>query len=403
MSGRRLLALAQRLRALNVGGAAAGPAAALARASSSAAAAGPATPKSRAAAAAFAPLLPHRRLAWTDSKGYTHFGERTPLAVVGFGGGGPGGGGGRGGAGSPHSRIMAGAAALGAGSLGLYWWRCRETVPFTGRRHSVMFVSPEMEASMGRQTFAEIRREAASRNALLPDSHPAARLVARVGGRVAAAAETAGEGPGAGDAGHMRGLAWEYAVVDDPQVVNAMVAPGGKVVVYTGLLRLVGGNADELAAVLAHEASHVLCRHHAERLGRANFAALANVLARWLLGVPVPGAVVALALVLPHSRANEREADAVGVRLAARACFDPAANVRMLKRLAAVEARGQSGGGAGGLALLRTHPLTAERVAAVEALLPAALAEYEARCGGLRAALGDRAWGYAAAAPGPLG
>jgi predicted Zn-dependent protease len=317
------------------------------------------------------------------------------------------------------------AAALGAsvGGLGLYWWHCRETVPFTGRKHSIMFVSPEMERQMGVQTYQHMKSEAAAQGALLPDNHPAARLVARVGGRLAA---VAAEGDGndsrsssssfssssslsssssssksSAAISHMRGLKWEFAVVDSPQV-NAMVAPGGKVIVYTGLLRLVKGNEDELAAVLAHEAAHVLARHHAERMGRANAAAFLNVLARWLLGVPIPGAVVALALVLPHSRANEREADAIGVRLAARACFDPAANVRMLQRLASAE--GGGGGGSGGLALLRTHPITSERVEAVRALLPKAMGEYEARCAVARAVLlEDRAYAAATAAPGPLG
>lgn len=300
------------------------------------------------------------------------------------------------------------AAALGASvaGLGLYWWHCRETVPFTGRKHSIMFVSPEMERQMGIQTFQHMKSEAAAQGALLPDNHPATRLVARVGSRIAA---VAAEGDGEGDSSssssrsaisHMRGLKWEFAVVDSPQV-NAMVAPGGKVIVYTGLLRLVKGNEDELAAVLAHEAAHVLARHHAERMGRANAAAFLNVLARWLLGVPVPGAVVALALVLPHSRANEREADAIGVRLAARSCYDPSANVRMLQRLASAEG---GGGAGGGLALLRTHPITSERVEAVRALLPKAMGEYEARCAVARAVLlEDRAYAAATAAPGPLG
>ena len=147
----------------------------------------------------------------------------------------------------------------------------------------------------------------------------------------------------------------------------------------------------------------MLARHHAERMGRANAAAFLNVVARWLLGVPIPGAVVALALVLPHSRANEREADAIGVRLAARACYDPAANVAMLQRLARAEAGGNGGNG---FAILRTHPVTSERVEAVRALLPQALREYEARCSAARAVLLDQKSGWAVAAtaaPGPLG
>jgi metalloendopeptidase OMA1, mitochondrial len=384
-----------------------------------------ATTTARTAAAAAHPYHPHqpphslliRRAAWTDSKGYTHFGERTALSPLGFGKG--GGGGGRG---SPHAKLMAGATAGIGLAFGLYWLSCRETVPFTGRKHSVLFVSPAMEAQMGRQTFDGIRRQAMAEGALLPDAHPAARLVSRVGQRVAQAVDRSAAEEEEEEAGgsttsksapkaawkHMRGLQWEYAVIDSPQV-NAMVAPGAKVVVYTGLLHLINGNEDELAAVLAHEAAHCVARHHAERMGRANAAWFLNVLARWLLGVPIPGAVVALALVLPHSRANEREADAIGVRLAARACYDPAANVRMLSRLQMVEeGKGGGGGGSGSAAaaLLRTHPMTGERVDAVRALLPSAMKEYHARCAAARAVLfpaEDLATVAAAAAPGPLG
>lgn len=304
----------------------------------------------------------------------------------------------------------------GAASLAAYWWSCRETVPFTGRKHSVLFVSPAMEAQIGRQTFDSMRREAAQQGALLPPEHPAARLVARVGARIAAAVDRCGGNDNADDLAakgawkHMRGLKWEYAVVDSPQI-NAMVAPGGKVIVYTGLLRLLQGDDDALACVLSHEAAHCVARHHAERMGRANAFWFVNVLARWLLGVPVPGAVVALALVLPHSRANEREADAIGVRLAARACFDPTANVRMLQRLQRVEEEGGEGGGGGGAgggvgALLRTHPLTGDRVDAVRALLPKAMIEYDARCAAARSVLfpaENLGRVVAAAAPGPLG
>ncbi len=58
----------------------------------------------------------------------------------------------------------------------------------------------------------------------------------------------------------MQGLQWEFAVIDEPGNVNAFVAPGGKVVFYTGLLRMLK-TKDEVAAVLGHEAAHVVARH----------------------------------------------------------------------------------------------------------------------------------------------
>jgi metalloendopeptidase OMA1, mitochondrial len=73
----------------------------------------------------------------------------------------------------------------------------------------------------------------------------------------------------------IQGLNWEFIVVDDPRNVNAMVAPGGKVVVYTGLLKILKSEK-ELAAVLAHEVAHILARHTAEKLTSMQAAELAR-------------------------------------------------------------------------------------------------------------------------------
>ena len=72
-----------------------------------------------------------------------------------------------------------------------------------------------------------------------------------------------------------------------PTVVNAMVAPGGKVVVYTGLLRLMQSEK-ELAAVLAHEVAHVLARHTAEKVSSMQAATLVRSILYWAFGLPLP-------------------------------------------------------------------------------------------------------------------
>lgn len=100
---------------------------------------------------------------------------------------------------------------------------------------------------------------------------------------------------------------------------------------------------------------------------------------------------------LPRGSASESEADAIGLRLLARSCYDPGANVTMLQRLAAAEAaaaRGAGGGGGGRAggearggrleAMLRTHPLTRDRVDKVKELLPEAYKTYSERCRPLR-------------------
>jgi Zn-dependent protease with chaperone function len=78
-------------------------------------------------------------------------------------------------------------------------------------------------------------------------------------------------------------------------------APGGKVVVFTGLLRLMRSE-DELAAVLAHEAAHVLARHPAERMSTANTLALTAFVFNFIMGIPLSPNLLAVGFFLPHSR-----------------------------------------------------------------------------------------------------
>lgn len=264
-----------------------------------------------------------------------------------------------------------------------YYMSHLEEIPYTHRRHAILFVSQRSERAIGSQTFDMLRREAVENGTLLAPGHPYSQLVAYVGSKIA---QVAGDGGGGGYQEHMKGLTWEFAVVDSPQV-NAMVMPGGKVVVFTGLLRLVR-HEDELAAVLAHEAAHVLARHTAEQLGRVSMLSVVSIVTNLFLGIPVSPNLLLLAFGLPHSRAAESEADAIGIRLLARCCYDPEANVRMLQRLSTLE-RGADAPGGGAPVFLRTHPLTEERVRRVRDLLPEAYKEYQGSCHAVEGAWRD--------------
>lgn len=99
---------------------------------------------------------------------------------------------------------------------------------------------------------------------------------------------------------------------------------------YTGLLELLA-REDELAAVLAHETGHVLARHHAERLSSSNAYMLLQLLGSLLLGITLPDAAFMLGVFLPYSRRAEHEADVLGLRLMARACYDPDGSTTMLQ------------------------------------------------------------------------
>ncbi|WIA21329.1 hypothetical protein OEZ85_000556 [Tetradesmus obliquus] len=296
---------------------------------------------------------------WVDGKGYEHFGSRGPAW------------------GSQTTRLVLGGTAAGGFA---YYWSCRQEVPYTHRHHAIMMVSNKMELHIGEQTFHEVIQQATMTNTLLPQNSHYAHLVRRVGMRIA---QVAADGAGGGYYKHMQHLDWEFAVINSPDV-NAFVAPGGKVVVFTGLLKLVSSE-DELAAVLAHEVGHVLARHHAERISQLNVTGLLNMLVRALLGIQIPGALVVLGMFLPYSRAAEYEADAIGIRLLAKACYDPDANVSMLQKLHAAQ------GGAAEARMpefLSTHPLTTERVQKVKLLLPEAYALHQENCNAVQDIMG---------------
>ena len=199
---------------------------------------------------------------------------------------------------------------------------------------------------------------------LLPPNHPGSLAVRRVGSRIAAIAS---DGAGGGYHAHMQGLKWEFSVINSPEV-NAFVVPGGKVVVYTGLLQLLK-TEDELAAVIAHEAGHVVARHVAERLTQGSVIELLRCIAYWAFGIPIPSGPLTAVFFLPNSRQAETEADVIGLQLAARACYDPAAAAVVFRKLGEEEAKH---GGNAIPKMLRTHPVTSDRIKKINEMLPKA-------------------------------
>lgn len=232
-----------------------------------------------------------------------------------------------------------------------------ETVPLTGRRQ-INLIDAGTEAKLGDQSFADVK----AKHKISHD--PAANaMVERVGRRLAAAS----------------GLqeSWEFVVIDEPEV-NAFALPGGKVAVYRGILP-VAQDDNGLATVLGHEIGHVMAHHAAERISRselieAGTGALAAVLgsspgSQQTLGALL-GAGASVGLELPFSRAQEYEADRIGLSLMARAGYDPRAAIPFWQRMMA-----QAGNGAPP-PLLSDHPSDQNRIARLEQLLPAALADY---------------------------
>jgi beta-barrel assembly-enhancing protease len=175
-------------------------------------------------------------------------------------------------------------------------------------------------------------------------------------------------------------LAGEHAgdirvyVVHTPQF-NAMMAPNGMMQVWTGLL-LRARNEAQLAAVLGHEVGHVVAHHPAERISR-------QMMVETGLGVvggvtpelvDIASSAATLGLVLPFSREQEAEADAIGLQYMARAGYDPRQAVQLWKNFEAL-------GSSGTPEFMSTHPAPGNRIAELEAQMPEAMKLYQASGG----------------------
>lgn len=164
---------------------------------------------------------------------------------------------------------------------------------------------------------------------------------------------------------------WELVVFKD-EAVNAFALPGGKMGVYTGMLK-VANNQDQLASVIGHEVSHVLAQHGNARMSQQmltqlGITATSLVLADQVDSKTQKAAVMALGLgaqygiLLPYSRAHESEADMLGQELMAQAGFDPREAVSLWQKMA-------EKGGAAPPELLSTHPASTTRIRKLDAQL----------------------------------
>ena len=162
---------------------------------------------------------------------------------------------------------------------------------------------------------------------------------------------------------------WQLVLINAP-ILNATCAPGGKITFYTGLIEQLNLNDDEIAAIMGHEIGHALREHGRERLSQAMAqSAVANI----AMAVAGPyGSAVSAAnqaaqyvLVLPNSRQNESEADAIGLELAARAGYNPRAAISVWQKM------NKATEGKGTFEFLSTHPSGDTRIEQLSELIPA--------------------------------
>jgi predicted Zn-dependent protease len=195
-------------------------------------------------------------------------------------------------------------------------------------RNTYNIVPESQMDSMGVQAYQEILGKSKTERTLVDHSDARYQTVERIGKRIAAASGA--------------DFKWEFALIDEPKTVNAFCLPGGKIAVYTGLFPVAQTEA-ALAAVMGHEVAHATMRHGAERMSQqltlAGLTAVADMSMQNSqyhdIAVGVFGVGAQFGIILPFSRKHESEADAVGIKYAANAGYNPEAAIGLWERMGA--------------------------------------------------------------------
>jgi predicted Zn-dependent protease len=233
------------------------------------------------------------------------------------------------------------------------------------RRQTMMLSSSEVNRG-AEQAYQQTIREAAKKGALNRNSDEVQRVRTVANRLIPVTGAFRADAPG---------WKWEVNVISSAEI-NAWCMPGGKIAVYTGLIEKLRITDDELAAVMGHEIAHALREHGRERASQQAAQNAVIGIGAAILGVGGAGESVAnivadVTFGLPYSREFEREADRIGVELAARAGYDPRAAVTLWQKMA------QAGGG-GSPQFLSTHPSEQSRIADLQTYSARVMPLYEA-------------------------
>ena len=247
------------------------------------------------------------------------------------------------------------------------------TNPLTGKSQLTILPESELQsmATQQYQQFLTTNRVVSSSN------NRDADMIKRVGQRISRAVESYYSERGLTN--KLDGFKWEYNLIDDKSV-NAWCMPGGKIVVYTGLLPVTQNEA-ALAVVMGHEVSHALLQHGNQRMsqgllqqlgGVALSVAVANKPAETQnLFLSAYGAGSQVGIMLPFSRKNELEADQYGLIWTAMAGYNPQEAIGLWERMERL-ANGQKPP-----EFLSTHPTEGRRIVQLQKFMPEALKYYK--------------------------
>lgn len=294
-----------------------------------------------------------------------------------------------------NPRIFFIVTVLGCGVLITVYFGNLETIPYTKRTHFVI-IPPRLEKKMGDSQFAEIKTK--FKGKILPAIHPDSIRVRLIAKQIIEALQRglkkeqvwtdldySSENVGVNEIGgdqtlisltesaegnwskedevlddkwvqqsrkkgqekgvesstsHLERLNWEILVVDEP-VVNAFCLPGGKIVVFTGLLRHFQTD-EEIATVIGHEVGHVVARHGAEGITKNLWFAIIQLILYQFVMPDIVNSMSNLLLRLPFSRRMEMEADYIGLLLIASARYDPRVAPLVYEKLGKVTGQSQS-------------------------------------------------------------
>jgi predicted Zn-dependent protease len=227
---------------------------------------------------------------------------------------------------------------------------CTHKTPYTNRSQMI-FMSPKDELALGEKSY----KEALSDAKVITGTNDANRIKA-IGSKIAKVANRSD-------------FNWEFNLVQN-DALNAFCLPGGKVVVYTGILK-VARNDDQLATVISHEIAHALARHGAERMSSSMVQQGVQVLGNVVLAAGAPeyqnvfnqtyGIGTQVGVMLPYGRMQESEADEIGIYLMHKAGYNIYEALKFWENMS--EGKKETSD------FLSTHPSSATRIKDLEKVI----------------------------------
>ncbi|MDX9901879.1 MAG: M48 family metallopeptidase [Aliarcobacter sp.] len=227
---------------------------------------------------------------------------------------------------------------------------CTYKTPYTNRSQMI-FMSQKEEMALGEKSY----KESLSQSKIITGTKDATRIK-NIGARIAKVA-------------NRNDFQWEFNLVED-EAINAFCLPGGKVVVYTGILQM-AKNDDQLATVISHEIAHALARHGAERMSSSMVQQGLGVVGNIALGVTAPqyqnlfnqtyGVGTQLGVMLPYGRMQESEADEIGIYLMSQAGYNVNEALKFWGNMSEGKKEGSD--------FFSTHPSSTNRISDIQKVI----------------------------------